>query len=437
MSEWDKNIEKEIRDAFHKDELSAPEGLWDKIDKQTQLSQDDRIIQEAYEPGKDNWSKIQKNVIINEVWDDLSDHLNKRRRVLPLWYIDSGIALILTILVFGFNPAPRYHYQNMKVNIDRVESKPLSQSIPAEYILHERNSTDINKGTSHSANENRIKTEVTSVNNTRVSPGEKGKAAKGQNPIPSLSISKTRESKEDNQPQNTSFKDIAQLPLKETQRIKTDSIGELTLQKPPFEKQFSIGFQVEVGNSWIMNNTIRDGLTSESLSQSKFSGGWGLGILTKYDFNRRFGIKAEYLFLSELNQNYSKYEGGMLNDYGIQLSVNKFRLSGTVSFLNDTKYFSDFHFGGFISHINEKKLNVMKSSSEFDAPANLKNMDYGLTLGLDMHHQLNERFNLFYGVFSDIGLANLHSEENSKLPSKFNYTNTLVFGLRGGLQINW
>lgn len=434
MSKENENIDNAIRDAFNEESLSAPKGLWENISKTSMLSSEEKRIFEAYEPSTDNWSKLQKQVIINEVWEDLSKEIDKRnRRVLPFWFIDATLGLFVVILMLFQIEQARYIRDSYPITKIKVDQQDAAQN--KVNLAHRKASlkTDVYKNYETSLLEdvdqnkkNSFKTKKKKHSSITQSRLEKP----GLKTILATKIDSTFD-------KSTFDQSIKRLPIR---KVTPSAIGDISNNYDNQESNqnlFGFGLQLEGGNSWIINNTVRNSLDSKSLSRTKFSGGWGLGITAKYDFNNRFGIKAEYIFLSEHQQNYLKFENGLLNTYKIKLQLNKIRVSGSYSFLETKNTYTDVHFGAFFSLLTDKQTSISENLQKNLAPSIFKNTDFGFTLGIDKHKQINDDFNFFYGAFSDIGITNLRSSKKVKTPAKYNYTNTLIVGIRTGIQFNW
>lgn len=435
-----------IASSFSSHERKAPAGLWPSISASEELSTDETAIKESFqniqtkEAPKKGWTNIKKQLIIDDVWNNILAFQERRRRRVIIWWWSGSLGFLL--LLFGLT----WNYlgdQGTRLKEDKIEvvasstDESVSNSDDNSESSIQMDSKRSNIGDESFGFEpynSVITVSESEVNN--LNPGNfeaNGESIDSEMPAESTSISDSRTDNSDRtlptRDLHASFESVDQLEVLPAQYVETNANRELAelrvLDLTPF-KRFEIGLNLSGGNTWLFNNDVKNGFNSNSLIQNKLSTGYSFGLEGFYNFNSRHSVFTGYDVYSVHQQNYSYYQSGRLIDKNITLKQQKVILGYKFSFMDRAYNKRNFviRTGGFFAHSIEEQTEVNYVNNTPNS--SFETIDYGVNLGGGIEHKFN-RFKLEYGVRSDIGVNNI-TASSVNLPKKFDYATSFMLG---------
>ncbi len=443
MSNSDKHIKKIIKDSFDEEQRKAPEGLWVNIFQASNLTDDEYKIRESFNhkeksaPSK-TWLNVKKQLIIDEVWDNIVFYEDRRKRRFFWWFVGSAsiVTLLFSLSVFNL--------QDNKIVEIKKDIKTQENSTFNDNTNSKNSETSESSETKSTTNQPEIisnSSENRIENNSSISEDVQDKTIDPNYNSsiiikePSLKVKETSIVNEaivstvnvDSNGRTRIFLD--RVPSKEIQPIVVSFLQPTlianfdTIQKQKF-KRYEVGLIANLGNSWIFNNDVKNGVNRNSLINNNLSSGYSVGALLEYHINKRAGIELEYDLYSVYNQGYDFYNEGRLIHKNIRLKQQKVSLDYKFRFVNNPyrKRILLIKTGIFFSHSIKEQTSI--NWIENTANSSFTTFDYGLNLGVGLEQNIS-KFKVEYGVKTDVGLHNI-TANSINFPKKFNYTNTCV-----------
>jgi hypothetical protein len=440
------HIDNKIASAFNSQERKAPTGLWSSISASVELSADETAIKQSFqnvqtkEAPKKGWTNVKKQLIIDDVWNNILAFQERRRRRAIIWWWSGSLGFLL--LLFGLTRNylgdQESHLKEDKINVvasSSDESESNSDDNSESSIQTDSKRSNIGDESFGSEPNNSVITASESeVNN--LNPGNfdtNGESIDSEISAESTSVGDSRPDNSDRTLPSrdllASFESVDQLAVLPAHYVETNAnreLAELTvLDLTPF-KRFEIGLNLSGGNTWLFNNDVKSGFNSNSLIHNKLSTGYSFGVEGFYNFNSRHSVFAGYDVYSVHQQNYSYYQSGRLIDKNITLKQQKAILGYKFSFMDRAYNKRNFviRAGGFFAHSIEEQTEVNYVNNTPNS--SFETIDYGLNIGGGIEHKFN-RFKLEYGVRSDIGVNNM-TASSVNLPKKFDYATSFMIG---------
>ncbi len=438
MSNLNKHSKNQIKESFNNIKRKAPEGLWSSISNVTDLNDSEFAIRESFKnqektaPLK-SWDNVKKQIIIDDVWDNIVLQEDKRKKRFFWWFSSASILLIL-ISVSLFNSwnkdeqsiANRIEGNKELINDNQnsIESEIQDINSESKNIINTENENIDQTIDGNSVNEYTQNSEANSPNlkNGNIQDKLDNLTTPNNNTLSQPSLIE-RESM-------SAFVLIQKIPIKEIQMIpfhmpelELISIDTQTLEK---HQKYEIGIQASIGNSWVFNNEVKKGFNRQSLINNQLSLGYSVGTIFNYNFNNRSGLEIGYDFYSITNQGYNIYSEGRYDHRHIKFSQQKITLSYKHRFIPNPLQGKVFVFksGLYYSHSIKEETSV--NWVENTANSAYTTFDYGLNVALGIEHKM-KHFKFEYGVKTDVGLYNI-TANSLNLPKKFNYTTTYILG---------
>lgn len=447
MSNSDKHIKKVIKDSFDKEQRKAPEGLWTNISQASNLTDDEYKIRESFNnneksaPSK-TWSNVKRQLIIDEVWDNIVIYQDRRKRRFIWWFVGSASIMILILSLSVIN----LENNNKGSKIAEIKKDTITQenSTLSNNIDTKNSETTVSNEAKSKTNQSEITSNSSKIGTDNISSFPKSIEGKKTNSNhnnlldtkePPLNVVDKSTANEpinlimnfDSSSATRIFLD--RVPSKGIQSIEVSFLQPKlianfdTVQKETFNR-FEVGLIASLGNSWIFNNDVKNGMNRNSLINNNLSSGYSVGALLEYHINKRSGIELEYDFYSVYNQGYDFYNEGRLIHKDIRLKQQKVSLDYKFRFLNNpyNKRTLLIKSGIFFSHSIKEQTSI--NWVENAANSSFATFDYGLNLGVGFEQSIS-KFKVEYGIKTDVGLHNI-TANSINFPKKFNYTNTCI-----------
>ncbi|MFT6503175.1 MAG: hypothetical protein ACJASQ_003307 [Crocinitomicaceae bacterium] len=440
MADKSKHIDQKIKEGFDTIQRKAPEGLWENIAPSASLSNDEQIIQDSFQNIEKKapvggWGKVKRQVIIDEVWDKILLHQDRRkRRVFWLWFAGSASVVLLLISLALFNS-------------DSVNSNGNKHGVTSEIDLDSEKNDGIEGEPNHNESQNVKDAEnppssighVTFPSSNEIGVPDKDllSTVNIQTNIDSITMLDSLETTEFDPYRFMVTNDgieemdsVSKLPYRELNALTFNNseskiaFRPITPLIPP--RRFEAGIIVGAGSSWLFNNDVKNGFNSSSLIQNKFSLGYSFGVNVNYNFIRRSALEVGYDVYSIHQEKYSYYEAGRLIDKNIKFREQKLSLAYKYRLRNNSMKNRIFVVkgGAFFAHSikEETSMNWVKTTLN----ESFESIDYGLIIGAGIEHRLGP-IKIEYGLKSDIGLHNI-TANTLELPKKFDYATTFILG---------
>jgi len=444
MSNSDKHIEKVIKDSFDGEQKRAPEGLWANIDQAANLSTDEYKIRESFDnqiksaPSK-TWNNLKRQLIIDDVWDNIVVHEDRRKRKFIWWFFGAAsfILILFSLSIFNFqsdkniveltennNEADNAIINEIvkKGNQDTSNSKQNESGMPESSIITSNSLTSDIENHEKTVEVNSVEADLksTTLTDNKEISSNTSKNNFDKEPVVSIVILDSNIIPE---------VIVERITPKEIQLINVDFIQPTVIAAydtfpKPKTTRFEIGLIGSVGNSWIFNNDVKNGMNRNSLIQNNLSVGYSTGGILGYNFNNKSGLELEYDFHSVHNQGYDFYNEGRLIHKDIRLKQQKISLDYKLRFINNPyrQRILIIKSGLFLSHSIKEQTSI--NWVENATNSSFSTFDFGLNFGAGIEQRIS-KFKIEYGLKSDVGLRNI-AANTINFPKKFNYTTTCL-----------
>jgi len=473
----DKNIDNKIRESFEGLNRSAPEGLWEDLSENLDVSKSDSTIDQSVKESFQQidkstpdhiWGGVNRQLNIDQVWRRISGAMD-RRAAFKRWVRNVAAALLLLLLSWG----GYRHFSNQKIPMlaeleENNSTKEENNSTKSEnHVDEQQGNTRAQGGFDSGGNDN---TEIITGNghdlferNTNLEDNAKALAesdlTNGQNNI-SLKESKTPYHS-DNNTTHTSSSDIGEFippidarddelagsPIQESHSemmvlsplwnsAEGDRNSELAVlpntgnsSETKFEKRrrFEIGVTYSYNNTWLLNDETNKSFRKTSLVTTTPTYTHSYGLMANYNFNAKNALSTELYISAKAEQDYGVYIEGRYYDKRIELNYSKItllyqrnilQLRSTVTSQYTVK------FGGYLGLLkNRLRFHNQQIVSTSDSYTNI---DYGIKLALGQERVI-KRFVIGYGINSEYGLQNIFAGDE-RIPADFNETHTFNLG---------
>jgi hypothetical protein len=436
------HIDNKIADSFNSQERKAPTGLWSGISASVDLTSDEVAIKDSFtktqtkQAPKKGWSTVKKQLIIDEVWSNILAFQEKRRRRAIIWWWSGSLATLILLVGVTWNYVNSSNTQveskHPRLTASSLEYSKENESRDDPSTNNEQHNEEatngiglisyINESLSASLSTHLVNATNSNINgNSKVIAVIPNDSKRSDGDLPNHIESVVEPQGIDNL-----IDGLMILPIRPMDRKYESELAELTiLDLTPFKK-FEIGLNLSGGNTWLFNNDVKNGFSSNSLIHNKLTTGYSIGLEGFYNLNPRHSLFVEYDVYSVHQQNYSFYNSGRLIDKSITLKQQKAILGYKFSFMDRAYNKRNFviRAGAFFAHsIKEQtQVNYLGNTSNSD----FETVDYGINVAGGIEHKFH-RFKLEYGLRSDIGIHNL-TASSVNLPKKFDYATSFMFG---------
>lgn len=193
-----------------------------------------------------------------------------------------------------------------------------------------------------------------------------------------------------------------------------------TAHTPPYK--ISFGIHGAIKNHWLLNQTTYRGLSSEELNTTLPSFGKSLGVSSTYNLASKVAVQAE-LGYAEEGQRYKDYINGKYTKKSIDLSyihlatIFKYRLSPFLAIpgSSNSSLLLGFYNGRLI-HAQEKVGSYSRSvTNEY------KSHNTGFLAGFEFERAISKSMLVTSGIRFNYGLTNIYTG-NGRVPASLNAT---------------
>ncbi|PCH87272.1 MAG: hypothetical protein COB88_05930 [Flavobacteriales bacterium] len=465
-----KNIDNKIRESFEGLNRSAPQGLWEDLSENLDISKSDSTIDERVKEGFQHidksapdhiWGGVNRALNIDRVWRRVTGVLD-RRAAFKRWARNVAAALLLLLLSWG-------GYRNLSNQQTPIiaELEENNATISEKHVDEQRGDTPFQSGSGSDKHDNpeiiigngndlsqanpnlNDNTKVLGESNLRNVQSNKRLAEykapnNSDNNIPHTS----RGGLDELIPRIDAGNDEivvspAQEPLSEMTLISPvwvstagDVNGELAIllnisdsSEAKFEKRrrFEIGLTYSYNNTWLLNNETTSSFRKTSLVTTTATYAHSYGLMANYNFNKKNAVSTEFYINARAKQDYGVYVEGRYYDKEIELNYSKITLLYQRNILQPRRAISSRYTvkaGGFLGLLKNKHRyydNKIVSSSDSYA-----NIDYGVKLAVGQEKELRNVI-LGYGLNSEYGFKNIFAG-NDRIPADFDDTHTFIVG---------
>ncbi len=199
---------------------------------------------------------------------------------------------------------------------------------------------------------------------------------------------------------------------------------------------FYFGANCMVKNTWLLNSTTYNGLSSKSLAQTNLHFGNAYGISAGYYITPKWSTEINWYVNSQQGQTYHVYNEGQYVQEQIKLDFTAFNLSikqnSSSRFLRKNVRTSH----GVIAGINLAYLKKGDDGSDSGSDENYSDysdFDYGLRLGYEYNFLISGHVLFSPAIMGDFGIKNIY-RGNASMPGSFNQTRSASFGLSLGIK---
>jgi len=439
------------RNLVENKKLSPPDELWDNVSEQlskenpsVKLNDNDALFDDIQNhlDLEDSWQEISFNLDIDEVWDSIDAELSKKDKKRRLiWPVSisaaAGVLLLLSLWLSHHLIQPEFNPETFSEN--REEQKQEQQKPDKVNENNSRTLKGIEKQNSIPKSES-TKTLVSTI----LFAKEEGKSRiftsqqilKFQNETIGLPVS--LDTSKNNMPIILPNKRIkVENPLLAAYELevpKSDSKQPIPETRKINLKNWSIGLNGAVKNTWMLNQKTLAGFQATDMSSTKTKVVPDIGVFVGYNPYGKLSYAASFYHRSQVDQSWDEYVYGNYSNHQVQLSYTVFELMGKYehknSFLFEDKLTRRSIAGFYYSRLSSAKELLLSQTNALTTA--FQQNDYGVILGQDWKMAYN-RWNLNMGAYLKYGIPDIHKHGSSEL-SGFKNTHNASVEIRMGIE---
>lgn len=389
MKDIDKKHIEIIKNSFEEFKFKAPDKLWDDIDKKLYI---ERI-----------WNKLKVRL----------DAIQYERKIKKI------VLFFLVLLILVTVNINRFLKKEKSLIPQAVVLKSSQNSLKKDYLLSKLENDSSNRP-SHYSEKNNFKKKNTKqlVDNSILLNKEPSKVAALINEINDATVDTIKA---------------------------LDSKLVTTLIVDPFMSFPNINFDIKFGDPKVYYNEIgiivsffNTNIINNDYKESQRENGfvnlmpvykYSIGILYDHNISYKNSINTELFFSFNQNQKTYLYKNGKYFQKTIDLSYTKIALSFERKFLtkNINSWFSA-GVGGYFALLNNDKMTYKYKDIVVNNYSGVfKKIDYGIKMSINREYNYH-RIIAGLGLHYEYGLNNIF-KGNQELPSYFDYSNNINFGV--------
>jgi hypothetical protein len=178
------------------------------------------------------------------------------------------------------------------------------------------------------------------------------------------------------------------------------------------------GLTGQLANTWMLNSKTFSGLKSDELTFTDPSFGSNIGLQIGTGLTQRFGVRAEFLWLSRNRQTYREYISGNFVTNDIILDYYTLKLLARYNAGSNAR--PHFLLAGAYTGFMQQATQVIDGISNY-VDNEYENLDFGIILGYEYPVALTRHLTFTPGIFGKMGLNNIFSG-NESIPFYLNQT---------------
>lgn len=429
----DDKLNRRIKDSFQSINKKAHSDLWGGISSalnEQELPNSEpgkdplsKKVQEAFTAYKYItpevvWYKINKQLNIDRVWDEVSDELDKE----PVFELKRLYKMVAAIVMLLLTPITLMDEKFTGENPTGIFSSSIAPAMNEVNIANDSAPVEIAEVLSESNNNgNESLTNETFFNDTLINK-----------PREAIHHNQQQITKEENKSvYNVAFTDpvytpmaVLELPKRSISHVKeTESTSVSNPQKRMAGNRFSLGPSFSYNNTWLINNETRKAQDKGSLISANKTFKENFGVVLFYQLSPNGFIASDLKFVSRTGQQYHMFRNGNYEELNLELNYSKsFFFYQHNFFTNNRSIFSDItvRLGGYGAMLLQKNGEIRSTES------NYSNSDFGLYAALGQEKKIGN-FILSYGINADKGITNIF-KGNELIPARFNKTYNINVG---------
>lgn len=374
------------------------------------------------------WERIEDELDFMETWDNISGHLDavapQKERIVPMRFVKilSAVAAVLLLLLL-----PVKHLLNEDIHpivsseqlVEMGEEKPSGSET---VILSQTDKTEI--GDSEREEPVDLTISILTLAYT-IDIDDNTKEIEGAVDFNTIVIDEISEI--------DAVEKISSLPFNSNLYLASNHIVVPEFFQTPIpinsEPEKSSGFHfrvLDVGlvygykNTWLLNYETYNGFNPTKLGNTLPTFHQDIGASSTFQFNNKYKVGVEFLWRSEVGQNYQQYINASFIDRSINLTYSKLQ---AFYHWNGKKFRGEAVFGGYLARLSMAE--EIHEETRFIVDNNYTNMDYGLVAGYQYSIALGNAIVLKPGVRVNFNLINIFKGDDM-MPSRFKRTNNLA-----------
>lgn len=181
-----------------------------------------------------------------------------------------------------------------------------------------------------------------------------------------------------------------------------------------------VGLVYGYKNTWLLNYETYNGFNPTKLGNTLPTFHQDIGASSTFQFNHKYKVGVEFLWRSEVGQNYQQYINASFIDRSVNLTYSKLQ---AFYHWNGKNLRGEAVFGGYLARLSMAE--EIHEETRFIVDNNYTNMDYGLVAGYQYSIALGNAIVLKPGVRVNFNLINIFKGDDM-MPSRFKRTNNLA-----------
>ena len=231
---------------------------------------------------------------------------------------------------------------------------------------------------------------------------------------------------------------VSEKQIKNVTKLAAPQIQQLTNRSLPYpeielndlqekDRRFSIGVIAGLNRTWVIDNETRSSFEKNSLIESKLILGSMLGITAQFDIGEKSFLTANYIVNSTSRNKLAKFNEGVYEYKTSEIRLSQISVMYGLKFsLGQQKKWSlNAKLGPYLGLINRSVIKEGDIITSYNN--NFKRIDYGLNTQFAPVFYVR-KFEIETGLNYELGLRNIFSG-NGYISSDLNYTRNADLGI--------
>jgi len=201
----------------------------------------------------------------------------------------------------------------------------------------------------------------------------------------------------------------------------------------------SIGIASAIKNTWLMNTETSLALEGHNGSRTGLNFFSDFSLSLRYDISPRWGVKGNLSLSSNTGQSYQQFIYGRFSQRDIELNYMHIDLAAThrhrnTSVIGPLQFGHTTSLGMYFASLNHAHETI--AGLKEDVTRHYRNSDYGIVAGHELDIFVHPRFAISPGLFVNWGLPNIYTGQHNII-SPVNRTSNFSLDFRVAVYYNF
>lgn len=385
-----------------------------------------RIESNEQEPPEFIWKNIQDEFDVNQSWNRINNYLDVKASARRRRYLGIAASVVILLASGAFWVLNNEKGSDPKTIKEQKALETEKEEMFADNISQENETTPVESG---------------NFNITRAKTKQEVPVKAEQNflQLPSADVEENQDVQVEKSPAlRMNSKEIETIEFDQekllAENFEIDDKRNVSEGSSAFRKLY-LGVTGQVTNTWLLNEKTYTGLESSSLTSSNASYGSNFGIYLGTNLSTRIDLQLDFIFLSNINQNYNEYLNGKYIENSQKFKYSQLALSFRYYFMSK-RFMQGEHginLGGYYGYLYNSYQ--ILDGETIDRSSEYANTDYGVFLSYEYVIPVGNKLGLGVGARAVYGLKNIYAG-NEDIPSYLNITHNASLNITLSLKYN-